>query len=99
MKTTIQDDISIGLLRIIKKYCKVKSVSYPNKRVLNAVSDKRLSLNQILGVSLEIEEKFQVLIFEELLQVSNPNDLLEVCSNLISKEPKKTDFLQNREIN
>ena len=86
MKTIIQDDISIGLLRIIKRYCKVKSVSYPNKRVLNAVSDKRLSLNQILGISLEIEDKFQVIIFEELLQVSNPNDIFEVCSKLITQK-------------
>lgn len=88
MKTIIQDDISIGLLRIIKRYCKVKSVSYPNKRVLNAVSDKRLSLNQILGISLEIEDKFQVIIFEELLQVSNPNDIFEVCSKLITQKYK-----------
>lgn len=88
MKTIIQDDISVGLLRIIKRYCKVKSVSYPNKRVLNAISDKRLSLNQILGISLEIEDKFQVIIFEELLQVSNPNNLLEVCSRLILKKLK-----------
>lgn len=95
METTIQDEISVGLLRIIKKYCKTKSVSYPNKRVLNAISDKKLSLNQVLGISLDIEEKFQVLIFEELLQVSNPNDLFEVSFNLISKKPKQTDSLQN----
>ncbi len=88
MKATVHDDISIGLLGIIKRYCKVKSVSYPNKRVLNAIKDERLSLNQVIGISLDIEEKFQVLIFEELLQVANPNDLFEVCSKLISKKSK-----------
>lgn len=88
MKAIVHDDISIGLLGIIKRYCKVKSVSYPNKRVLNAVKDERLSLNQVIGISLDIEEKFQVLIFEELLQITNPNDLFEVCSKLISKKSK-----------
>lgn len=54
MKTIVHDYISIRLLGIIKRYCKVKSVSYTNKTVLNAVADKGLSLNQVIGISLDI---------------------------------------------
>ena len=88
MKAVVHDDISIGLLGIIKRYCKVKSVSYPNKRILNAVKDERLSLNQVIGISLDIEDKFRIPVFEELLQITNPNDLFEVCSKLISEKLK-----------
>lgn len=95
MKTNNQGDISISLLKIIKRYCKTQSISYPNKTAQNSINQERISFNQLLGISLDIEEKFHVSVYEELLQLSSPNDLFALCLKLISSKQNSSDSLQN----